>query len=215
MSRIVTALAALATIAAGPASDAAPPAGKVVRVERHSLRALGKPRYCVFAEGDLTDGTCFGAPVEPGETVTIVSSESVVAQLRVTHVTPEQSCSGGGGSWAVAGELLDDPLSLPAGVAVTNRLGNALGGVVDGGLDPRHAKMVSIDASPSGRPTDSDFIGYDTDGDGRTDLMFDHFMCDAQGQPSQAMAAQCYEVWSVQPRTHEQRRLRLDIVPQC
>lgn len=211
MSRLVPALAAVAALAVGPVGEAAPRGGKVVRVERHSRRALGKPRYCVFAEGDLTDGACYGAPVEPGETITIVSSEAVVAQLRVTHVTPEQSCAGGGGSWSVAGELQDDPLPLAAGVAT----GTGLGGVVDGGLDPRRAKMVTLDASPSGRQTDSDFIGYDTDGDGRTDLMFDHFMCDAQGQPSQGMTAQCYEVWSVQPHTREQRRLRLDVVPQC
>lgn len=214
MPRLPTALAAIATLALGPVSEAAPQGGKVVRVERHPLHALGKPRYCVFTPGLLTDGECFGAPVEPGETVTIVSVEAVVAQLHITHVTPDQSCASAGGSWSVTGELLNDPLPLP-GVATATNLGNALGGVVDGGLDPRHAKLVALDASPSGRQTDSDFVGYDTDGDGRTDLMFDHFMCDAQGQPSQGMTAQCYEVWSVQPHTHEQRRLRIDIVPQC
>ncbi len=207
MPRLVTTLGVCAAIAVLAAhGDAAPSGGRVVRVERHATRDVGTPRYCTVSAGNETTAQCSGRVVEAGEIVTVMSESAVIGQLRVIHVTPDQAC-GQVANWIVEGEWSPVP-----GAATTNE---TLGGVVDGGLDPRRAHLVAIDVSPSGRQTDQEFSAIDSDGDGTADLMFDHYACDAQGTPSQTSAAQCFETWTSSGRNHEPRRVRLDIVPQC
>jgi hypothetical protein len=205
MNRAATVLAAL--IALGAVGDAAPHGGKVVRVERHSERGLGTPRYCTFQTGVLTHAQCFGSKVEVGETVLLVATVGVVARLEITSVVPDVGCLGVDASWQIDGEL-----EKPAALSLRTI---AIWGVVDGGLDPRHAKVVELAQSPSKRQSDNDFEGFDTTGNGEPDLQFDSFTCDAQGQPNQSMNGQCYEVWAAQGRDHELHRVRLDIVPSC
>jgi len=201
---MLCALAAIALVAAHV--DAAPSGGKVVRVERHAARGLGTPRFCAVTTGAESTAQCFGREVAPGEIVTVMSEAGVRGQLRATHVTPEASC-GQSSQWTVEGEWSSVP-----GESST---GEVLGGVVDGGLDPRRAHMVTIEASPSGRQTDSEYFAVDTDGDGSADLLFDKYTCDAQGQPSQTVVALCFETWTAPGRAHDLHRVRLDIVPQC
>ena len=206
---LALAVATLATLPVGPFAalgEAAPHGGKVVRVERRLGRSLGTPRYCLFNAPTVTVASCAGRAVEPGETITIITATQVIGRLHVTHVNPDTSC-GAPSTWVADGDFEGDGVLAPNGEVVI--------GVVDGGLDPRRARALALDTSPSGRLTDMEYYGFDTDGDGVVDLAFDHFNCDAQGAPSQAMTAQCFEAYVAAPKQYELRRLRIDVVPQC
>jgi hypothetical protein len=182
--------------------------GKVVRVERKSSANIGTPRYCTLQPPELKSGWCFGPKVEVGEVMTIVAPKQAAA-LRIKTAQPYPNCNQAGPQmiWQVEGETEGDAKAI-----ARNPYGTYVG-VVDGGLDWRRSRLVAIDASVSGRATDLEPAGFDRDGDGRPDLAFDHYTCDAQGNPSQMATANCYEFWA--DNGHGWKRVRVDVVGGC
>ena len=192
-----------------PLVAAAPRPGKVVRVERHTRKAYGTPRYCAFSIGD-NQAYCYGKKPEAGERITILDTHRVVGTTRVDTVEPLGSCPAATSSLWLAHVIPDSGDLVTPG-------DSQLGAILDAALDPRAAKLVKVDRVPADRPLTIDqVIGIDTDGDGAPDLEFLAFPCDDQGQPpapTGVATGQCMEVWTV--TGHSIEHLRTDRISNC
>lgn len=204
-------VAAAALLGLGMQAEARP--GKVVRVERRSSANLGTPRWCTMQVPTLTAGWCFGPQVQPGESIVILGAKDA-ATLKVRTSTQFQMCAQPASIpiWQVEGELEGDPRNIQA----PNVYGGVYG-VVDGALDARTSRSITLDQSVSGRPNDQENFGVDRDGDGKPDLAFDRYSCDPSGNPSPNSVGNCYEVWAAGSKSSggQMKRLRVDIVPSC
>jgi len=207
LGRMVRVVLVAAMLAFVMQAEARP--GKVVRVERKSSANIGIPRFCQLQPPELRAAWCWGPKVEAGETITIIAPKEAAA-LHVKSVQPYQGCGIGTGPtqiWQIEGEPEGDVKSI-------SRLQyGTYYGIVDGGLDWHRSRLVQIDKSVSGRLTDLEPFGIDRDGDGTSDLAFDHYTCDAQGNPSQVGTANCYEMWS--DSGHGWKRIRVDVITNC
>lgn len=181
-----------------PGAGAAPRQGHVVRIERTSRAFAGVPRLCLIQADALNQasGPCYGTkPPAPGEVITVFDATHVVAQVRVTNVTPgnDPSCADSG-QWIVTGTPISGQLSFQAGMSV-----------IDVPLDTRVAKLTKDWRTPHGRSSAGEtvVVAVDGDGDGGVDLEFVAFPCDDTGAPATNGGMQCLESWTVNGRGFE------------
>jgi hypothetical protein len=204
MVRVVIVAAVLALVVQAEARP-----GKVVRVERRSSANIGIPRVCQVQPPAMTTGWCFGSKPDVGDSVTIVAPNQAAKLKLRTVAAYNMGCNQATTSiWTIEGEIDEGDAKALAK--------NPYGGyqtILDGGLDAHRSRMIPLSASVSGRQTDQEYYGIDRDGDGKPDLAFDHYLCDAQGQPSQTTNTSCYEVWT--DTGHGWKRLRVDVVLGC
>jgi hypothetical protein len=167
---------------------AAAPRGKVVRIERPRTKAAISPILCDI-RADLT-GNCVGSEPRPGDIVSVISDQRMVAEVRIlSSSTQSPQCQG---MWNVKTEKLSGDLT---------RRGSMVVGVVDPELD-RRAATVNQDATinqreiPNADPSTKAVLGVDRDGGGSPDIVLAWSSCGgAAGTP------ECFEIWSRRDRT--------------
>jgi hypothetical protein len=166
-------------------AEAAPRSkGKVVRVER--LRgATTIPRLCVVL--DDSKALCFGAEPQPSELITVLDQTGVVGEARV-----------GGPTAFPGGIVLTCKIVWPITVTtvrgdLTKVKGQAIG-VIDGELDPRHARLFADDALPPSPAGTSERVVLAIDGnaDSTPDLELTEYTCNG----GQAGRGKCFAEWT-------------------
>jgi hypothetical protein len=196
------ALAVVATV------DAAPRAGRVVRVERGMRRVTGAPRMCAVNTADLS-GLCYGRQPMIGEHVTLVGRERVIATVEVTATSPYLVGCIDGSQWQVQTRLERGDLNPSQGGIEY--------GTIDVVIDTRTTKLVPIDATrtPLGTAAQIDtVVGFDLDGDGAPDLEFVVYYCDDAGSPATVQDAKCLDVWGAVAK-RKFTRVRQDRIRNC
>src|SRR5580693_8931309 len=115
MRSVVLVTCALAAIAGGALAVAAPRQGKVVRVERGTMRGHGMPRICPLdpsVANRLASGFCYGPKLDIGERLLVVDKEHALATLRVTTVEPFGNCTPSM-MWKFQAEFVTGDATLP------------------------------------------------------------------------------------------------------
>ncbi|NVB83662.1 MAG: hypothetical protein HOV81_35135 [Kofleriaceae bacterium] len=181
-------------------------AGRVVRIERKPAGPTGTPRYCTVSINDNVGYCITPTPPEIGSRMTVIDNARVLGTIRISSVQGIADGCNQNTSWMTQGTLESGDLSTPNGAII---------GVIDVGLDPRNAKLVNVDKSPSGHPIGTDTIyAIDNNNDGAADLEFVQFGCDDAGNMSPMPTGLCNEVWSAKaPRGME--RVRAERVRTC
>jgi hypothetical protein len=195
-------------VASAQDASARPHNGKVVRVERASRVYSGIPRFCLVQSeppGQVS-GQCFGVAPLAGDVMTVLDDSQVVATVQIANVTAatDPSCSDSG-IWVVTGSPISGQQKFQDSKAV-----------IDIPLDPRVARIVHDDRSPTGHSTgvDSMTIAVDSNGDGATDYELVAFACDAAGVPvTTTVTGTCLEWYAV--GRHGFERVRQDRMRIC
>lgn len=185
---ILTAGLALRERSAG----ASPRAGKVVRVPRAPAGFPGLPRYCAVHPGDLF-GHCIGTKApEIGDRMTAIDHHRVLGVLRVTRVEPYADTCQRVNQWMIQTVVDSGDIRSSRGAVLA---------LSDVPVDPRHARLIHVDHTPTGHPIGADTIfAIDNNADGNADLEFVQYACDDFGNPSvTAATSHCHEVWAAQP----------------
>ena len=170
-------------------ADAAPRAGKVVRVERRPSGLVGTPRYCTVSTVDLVSYCISDKAPDVGDRITVMDNQRVLGVIRVTHVQPLPDGCQQNMMWMTQGALDSGDISNPQGQMIAT---------LDVPLDPRSARLLNVDKSPGGRPWGTDTIyAVDRNGDGSPDVEFVQFQCDDTGNQSINATSTCFEVWAL------------------
>jgi hypothetical protein len=180
----------LVGIALSVHADAAPRAGKVVRVERRPSGLTGTPRYCTVSAVDMISYCISEKSPEVGDRLTVLDSQHVLGVIRVTHVQPLPDGCNQNMMWMTQGTLDSGDLSNPQSQMIAT---------LDVPVDSRSSKLLSVDKSPGGHPWGTDTIyAVDRNGDGDVDVEFVQYQCDDAGaQTINSATATCFEVWAV------------------
>ncbi|HEY5922427.1 MAG TPA: hypothetical protein VIV11_12185 [Kofleriaceae bacterium] len=169
-------------------AEAAPRAGKVVRVERRPSGLVGTPRYCTVSTVDMISYCVSEKSPEVGDQLTVLDSQRVLGVIRVTQVQPLPDGCQQNMMWMTQGTLDSGDLNAPQGQLIAT---------IDVPVDSRSARLLTVDKSPGGRPTGTDTIyAVDRNGDGNPDVEFVQFQCDDSGNQSINATATCFEVWA-------------------
>jgi hypothetical protein len=163
-------------------ASAGPRAGKVVRVERRARAGAIVPRWCdVSADEDA--GICRGPRPSTGDTITVVGTTGILAEIRIAEVD-DTTCNL---LWKIRGRVVRGDFSSASAWAA----------VVDAGIDGRSRLMPAERMpSPSGRHTDEVQFAIDRDGDGREDIVGTSYVCDDNGQADPNGGGDCYDVYT-------------------
>ncbi|MFT3700214.1 MAG: hypothetical protein QM831_44120 [Kofleriaceae bacterium] len=168
----------------------AAPHGKVVRIERHSRRFTGEPRWCGVSVENM-QAFCYGKEPTVGAEIALLDNVHTIGTFQVDKVEPLGACHNPGQVqlWQVhmKGDIPNPGTPADSGVS----------GLIDVKLDVRTAKMVRVEETFPNRVPDSAF-GFDLDGDNRADLATLSFTCDDNGEPVTALTASpntCIEMW--------------------
>jgi hypothetical protein len=204
----------LVGIALLSSADAAPRAGKVVRVERRPSGLTGTPRYCTVSAVDLISYCISEKAPDVGEHLTVIDNHRVLGVIKVTQVTPLPDSCQQNMMWMTQGTLERGDLNNPQGQMIAT---------IDVPVDNRVAKLLNVDKSPGGRPWGTDTIyAIDRNGDGDPDVEFVQFQCDDAGNQSNNPTGTCYEVWATAAgrglekiRTEKQKHCYRWIVASC
>ena len=169
-------------------ADAAPRAGKVVRVERRPSGLVGAPRYCTISTADMISYCISEKAPAVGDHLTVIDSQRVLGTIRVTHVQPLPDGCQQNMMWMTQGTLDSGDLNNPQGQLIAT---------IDVPVDVRGAKLINVDKSPGGHPFGTDTIyAVDRNGDGNVDVEFVQYQCDDAGNQSLNATANCFEVWA-------------------
>ena len=163
-------------------ATAGPRPGKVVRIERRARAGAIAPRWCdVSADEDA--GVCRGPRPAIGDTITVVGTTGILAEIRIAEVD-ETTCNL---MWKIRGRVVHGDFSAASAWAA----------VVDPGVDGRSRLMAAERLpSPSGRHTDEVQFAIDRDGDGHEDIVGTSYVCDDSGQPDPNGGGDCYDVYA-------------------
>jgi hypothetical protein len=173
------------------AAQAAPRAGKVIRVERRPSGLTGIPRYCTVSTADMISYCVSEKAPEIGDRLTVIDSQHVLGVIRVTHVQPLGDGCQQNMMWMTQGTLDSGDLGNPQGQMIAT---------LDVPVDVRSARLVTVDKSPGGHPWGTDTIyAVDRNGDGHPDVEFVQYQCDDNGNQSMNATATCFEVWALMP----------------
>jgi hypothetical protein len=199
--RILVAIAGGLAVAIAAAS-AAPRAGKVIRVERKAASFTGSPRHCHIQPTDLS-GLCWGK-VEIGDRYLTLDRNRVLGVLRVTHVQQYQdNCQ----QFFIQSVAESGDFDLAQGLVL---------GVADVTVDPRAARLVDPDRSPTGHQWGTDAIyAVDNTGDGNPEIEFIQYSCDDSGNATTSTPTSlCHEVW-IAPSGRNLERVRQERFKNC
>jgi hypothetical protein len=195
-------------IALVSSAEAAPRAGKVVRVERKAAGYTGHPRFCSIQPSDFY-GSCTGthAP-EVGDRMVAIDRSHVVGTLRVTSVQPQSDGCSHTYNWMIQTVAESGDFATARGLVL---------GLSDVNIDLRGGRLVDVDKTPTGHPWGTDQIfAVDNNGDGNADLEFVQFACDDFGNASTASATSyCQDVWTTQTASKSFERVRQDRFQTC
>jgi hypothetical protein len=169
-------------------ADAAPRAGKVVRVERRPSGLTGTPRYCTVSAVDLISYCISEKAPEIGDHLTVIDSQRVLGVIKVTQVQPLPDGCQQNMMWMTQGSLESGDLDRPQGQMIAT---------LDVPVDARSSKLMNVDKSPGGHPWGTDTIyAVDRNGDSSVDIEFVQFQCDDAGNQTPNATATCFEVCS-------------------
>jgi hypothetical protein len=170
------------------AAEAAPRAGKVVRIERRPSGLTGTPRYCTVSTVDMISYCISEKAPQPGDHLTVIDNQRVLGMIRVTQVQSLPDSCHQNMMWMTSGILESGDLSNSQGQMIAT---------LDVPVDTRVAKLLNVDKSPGGHPWGTDTIyAVDRNGDGNPDIEFVQFQCDDAGNQSMNATGTCYEVWA-------------------
>jgi len=170
---------------------AAPPPGKVVRVERRRSNADDVVPIVCEVKSDPS-GFCIGQSPSIGDRGFVVDDTHVIAELKVAKVTSlNPSCDM---LWSVSFEVTSGDL---ASVRSSKSIA-----IVSAKGDHRGARRVPEDrvTSPSSNSNERVIVAIDRDKDAQIDLYVTAYQCDANGiavsPGSQNAVDNCVDVWS-------------------
>ncbi|HZJ63598.1 MAG TPA: hypothetical protein VFD36_08720 [Kofleriaceae bacterium] len=191
MRLIVLVIATWATWVTQPATAAAAPSGRVIRIERAGGPSTVAPRLCEI-RGET--GTCVGDEPRVGQTVVVLDERRVLAEVQVTEVASVVAACPN--LWSVK--------TRPVRGAPTDGNGNSGIGVIDPALNPSRAHVLDrshLPTSPGGMPNEEVWRAIDRDGDGTADIMITRYTCDSSSKPQTGGSNYCIDVWArVGPR---------------
>jgi hypothetical protein len=194
------ALVAAAAAALTARAEARPHPGKVVRVAR-GLRAFGTPRLCNLQADAVNQisGQCVGVAPAPGEIITVLDAQHVIARVRVSGVTAvgDGSCPDAG-LWVITATALTGQLHFAEAV-----------GVIDVPVDPRAGRL----AKQLQTDTPVREILIDGNGDGEPDFRFVLYSCDDAGNATTRDALTCVDAAVANGRGYTP--VRQDKIRQC
>jgi hypothetical protein len=196
-------------IALVSSAEAAPRAGKVVRVERKAAGYSGHPRYCSIQPSDAS-GSCMGARApEVGDRMVAIDRSHVVGTVRVTSVEPQSDGCAKTYNWLIQTVIETGDFTTARGTVL---------GVADINVDLRGGRLLTdVDRTPTGHPWGTDSIlAVDNNGDGKADVQFIHYACDDAGNASPVSATSyCQDVWTTSAVSKSAERLRQDRFRTC
>lgn len=168
--------------------QAAPHPGKVMRIERHSHRFAGDPRWCGVSV-ETMQAFCYGKQPELGASVTVMDNAHTIGVFSADKVEPLGTCRNQPALWQVhlKGDVTNP--GMPSDAAVN--------GLLDVTANPRSAKTMKVDATFPNRVPDS-LVVFDLDGNDQPDLATLSFNCDDAGEPLTSLATApntCVEMW--------------------
>ena len=170
---------------------AAPPPGKVVRVERRRSGADDVAPTVCEVKSDPS-GFCIGKSPVVGDRGVVVDDTHVIAELRVAKIASlNPSCDM---LWSVSFEVTSGDLS---GVRSSKSIA-----ILSAKGDHRAARRVPEDRvqSPSSNTNERVIVAVDRDKDAQIDLYVTAYQCDASGNAvapgSQSAVDNCVDVWS-------------------
>lgn len=196
---IRTAIVVALVVTPGLEARVAARPGRVVRVERHARTSSYVPRWCdVSADEDV--GVCRGPRPNLGDTITVVSTTGIAAEIRVSEVDATPCAM----LWKIRTRLLRGDFSTtPSWIAL-----------IDPSLDSR-SRLIPADkvTSPSRRSSDEVQFAIDRDGDGREDVVGVNYLCDDSGVPDASASGDCYDVY--QRSGNDVTRVHPTLLPSC
>ncbi|MEJ7602965.1 MAG: hypothetical protein WKG01_34070 [Kofleriaceae bacterium] len=192
-------------------ASAAPPPGKVVRVERRRANAdEAAPTVCEVKSDP--SGFCIGKSPLVGDRGVVVDDTHVIAELKVAKIASlNPSCDM---LWSVTFEITSGDLSSvrsSKSIAIVSAKG-----------DHRSARRVPEDRvqSPSSNTNERVIVAVDRDKDAQVDLFVTAYQCDASGNAvaagSQHAVDNCVDVWShteKQPRRNSHTKFASCLSP--
>ena len=182
---------AVLVILVGAVAQAAPPPGKVVRVERRRANADDSVPTVCEVKSDPS-GFCIGKSPVIGDRGVVVDDTHVIAELKVSKVMSlNPSCDM---LWSVTFEVTSGDLASvrsSKSIAIVSPKG-----------DFRTARRIPEDrvSSPSSNVNERVIVAVDRDKDAQIDLYVTAYQCDANGVAvspgAQSAVDNCVDVWS-------------------